>query len=248
MSYIKTKGIVIKEVNTGEADKILTVFSRNIGKIVCSAKGARRPKSRLVAGTQLFCYSEFVLFKGKDIYSINSCDVIEPFYDIRNDLTKLTYSAHMIEIINDVIVEDQPATKVLQLFLNSLHLLSKTEKLPEQIVRIFEIRILSILGYAPSVRECLNCGSEKYDNMQFSFIKSGFICDDCSISERNTIKISGGTAKAINHIVYSNIKELFNFEVSELVLNELGKISKRYLKDKLERDYKKLDFLKILNG
>ncbi|NLD48523.1 MAG: DNA repair protein RecO [Clostridiaceae bacterium] len=246
MSYIKTKGIVIKEVNTGEADKIITVFSKDRGKMSCSAKGARRPKSRMSSGTQLLCYSEFVLFKGRDIFSINSCDVIESFYNIRNDVEKLTFAAHMTDIISDIIQENQPATKVLQLFLNSLYMLAKTDKLPEQIIRIFELRLLTIIGYAPMVRGCLNCGSDSVDNLFFSFNKCAFICGNCIKDEIDTMAISPGTAKTLNHIVYSNIKALFNFEVSECVLRELSRISKKYLKDRLEKEYRKLDFLKAL--
>lgn len=247
MSFLKTTGIVIKEVNTGEADKIVTIFSGSKGKISGAAKGARRPKSRLVAGAQLLCYSEFVLFKGKDIYSVNSCDVIEPFYNIRNDLVRLTYAAHMTEIINDVIQENQPATKVLQLFLNSLYMLSKTDKSPLQVVRIFELRLLSIIGYAPSVNSCTNCGSNLIHNMLFSFDKCGFICGDCVTKDKGAIHISEGTAKALNYIVYSKMNNLFNFEVSDNVLEELGRISKRFVKDRLEKDYRKLDFLKTLD-
>lgn len=246
MSYVKTNGIIIKEVNTGEADKIVTIFSKSKGRIAASAKGARRPKSRLVAGTQLLCYSEFVLYKGREMYSINSSDVIEPFYNIRNDLIRLTYAAHMTDIINDIIQENQPATKVLQLFLNSLYMLSKTDKSPEQIVRIFEIRLLSILGYAPAVSCCINCGSEQFESMSFSFLKCGFICNCCIGSDKGAVKISEGAAKAIRYIVYSDIKNLFNFELSDKTLEELSRISKRYLKDTLERDYRKLDFLNTL--
>jgi DNA repair protein RecO (recombination protein O) len=119
MSYLKTKGIVIREVNTGEADKVLTIFSRHNGKITGFAKGARRPKSKFIAGTQYLCYSEFVLYKNADMFSINNCDVIEPFYEIRNDMEKLTYSAHIVDILNDVVQENQPSGKILQLFLNT---------------------------------------------------------------------------------------------------------------------------------
>jgi DNA repair protein RecO (recombination protein O) len=247
MSYLKTTGIVIKEVNTGEADKIVTIFSKTKGKISGSARGARRPKSRLVAGTQLLCYSEFVLFKGKDLYSINSSDVIEPFYDIRNDIERLTYAAHMTELINDVIQENQPATKVLQLFLNSLYLLSKTDRSPVQIVRVFELRLLSILGYAPSVGGCVVCTSSQFDNMSFSFQKCGFICKSCTMQDKSAVELSEGAAKALNYIVYSPLNSLFSFEVSDSVLNELGRISRRFIRDILEKDYKKLDFLKTLN-
>ncbi|HHV29676.1 DNA repair protein RecO [Acetivibrio mesophilus] len=248
MSYLKTTGIVIKEVNTGEADRIVTIFSKNKGKISASAKGARRPKSHLVAGTQLLCYSEFVLFKGKDMYSVTSCDVIEPFYDIRSDLERLTYAAHMMEMVNDVIFENQPATRLLQLFLNSLYMLTKTDKSPLQIVRIFEFRLLSIIGYAPWVSGCTECGSTLFDSMYFSFLKCGFLCGGCLAKDKGAIRISEGAAKALNYIVYSKMNNLFSFEVSENVLDELGRVSRRYMRDRLEKNYNKLDFIKNING
>ncbi len=246
MSYLKTKGIVLREVNIGEADKIVTIFSKELGKITGVAKGARRPKSKFVAGSQFLCYSDFVMFKGRDMYSINSCDVIEPFYEIRNDMERLTYSAHMADIITDVIQENQPATKVLRLFLNSIHFLTKTDKNPELILRIFELRLLSTIGYAPYVKGCLECGSDEFEGLSFSFKKCGFICKECRQGDPSTIQISIGTAKAMYYIVHTNLQDLFGFNLSESVLFELGKISKRYLRDMLEKDYNKLNFLKGL--
>lgn len=248
MSYLKTTGIVIKEVNTGEADRIITIFSKNKGKISALAKGARRPKSYLVAGTQLLCYSEFVLFKGKDMYSVNSCDVIEPFYDIRNDLERLTYTAHMIDIVKDVIQENQPATRLLQLFLNSLYMLSKTDRSSLQIVRVFELRLLSIIGYAPWVNGCIECGSSLFDSMYFSFGKCGLLCSGCLAKDKGAIRISEGAAKALNYIVYSKMNNLFNFEVSDNVLEELGRVSRRYMGERLEKNYNKLDFIKTFDS
>ena len=246
MSYVKTTGIVIKEVHTGEADKIVTIFTTNMGKITGSAKGARRPRSRLIAGTQLLCYSNFVLFKGKEMYSINSCDVIEPFYDIRNSIEKLTCAAHMTDIINDIAQENQPSIDVLKLFLNSLYMISNSKRPILQVITVFEIKLLSILGYAPWVNGCINCGNNEIDNMSFSFIKCGFICKNCIAIDKSAIKLSEGAVKAIYHIVYSNMKNIFNFEVSHEVLNEIRRVSKTYLRKQLEKDYRKMNFLKYL--
>ncbi|RCX13843.1 DNA replication and repair protein RecO [Anaerobacterium chartisolvens] len=248
MGYIKTKGIIIKEINTGEADKILTIFSRNYGKISGSAKGARRPKNKLAAATQMLCYSDFVLFKGRDMYSINSCDIIEPFYEIRNDVVKLTYCAHFVDIINDAIQEGQPAPKALQLFLNSLHLLAKTEKPPELIARIFEMRLLSILGYAPYLKCCIECGNADLSReVFFSFKQCGVLCQDCGRKEQSSINISQGTLRALRHIAHCGFNELFCFDLAPPLINEMGRICKRYLRERLEREYTKLDFLKSLN-
>lgn len=246
MAYIKTKGIILREFNTGEADKIVTIFSKSLGKLTGTAKGARRPKSKFVAGSQFLCYSDFVLYKGKDMYSINSCDIIEPFYEIRNDIIRLTYAAHAADIISDVIQENQPASKVLQLLLNTLHMLSKTDKSPELIIRIFEVRLMSILGYAPFVRGCMECGNEDITKAAFSFKKCGILCGSCKIVDKSAYDISIGTSKALNHIIYSKLTELFSFNLSQSILDELGRITKRYIKERLERDFTKLDFLKEL--
>jgi len=248
MSYLRTKGIVIKEVNTGEADKIITIFSKSQGKIFAHAKGARRPRSKLVASTQLLCYSDFMLFKGRDMFSINSCEVIEPFYEIRNDIIKLTYSAHMIDIISDVIQENQPSSRVLQLLLNTLYMLAKTDRKPELLAKIFEIRLMAILGYTPFVKGCMVCGKDELDKTFFSFKNCGLICSskDCLSTDPYAMRIAPGTVKALCHIIYSKMDQLFNFSVSEEVLSELAYISRRYLRERLEKDYTKLDFLKEL--
>ena len=90
MGIIKTKGIVIAENNMGDFDKMVTLLTPN-GKIGCSAKGSRRPKSQLMAGTQFLCFGEYMMFKGTNTYTLNSCDTIEVFYNIRTDLDKLEY-------------------------------------------------------------------------------------------------------------------------------------------------------------
>lgn len=241
---------MLKEVNIGEADKIITVFTRGYGKLSAVAKGARRPKSKLVACSQFLCYSDFVLFKGRELFTVTSCDVIEPFYEIRNDIERLTYSAHLADIISDIIQENQPSAKVLQLLLNTLYVLSKTEKSPELITTIFEIRLLALIGYAPHVISCMMCGAEDINNMCFSFKECGLVCQNspCSSGDHFATRISPAAIMALRHIIYSKMNDLFNFDLSPVVLAELSRISKRYLRERLEKDYKKLDFLKTLKG
>ncbi len=248
MAFLKTRGIVIKEVGVGEADKIITIFSRNRGRISALAKGGKRPKSKLSAGSQLMSYGEYVLFSGKEMYTVNSCEVLEPFYEIRNDMIRLTYAAHFLDIIMEIIQENQPSPKLLQLLLNSLFMLTRKDKMPELISRIFELRSLTITGYAPHVRNCMICGCEQEKIYSFSFLKCGFICDreQCLSEDRFAPELSAGASKAIQHIVHTRMEELFSFSLSNEVLEELEHITRRYLRERLERDFTKLDFLKNL--
>ncbi len=248
MGFLKTQGIVIKEVNTGEADKIITLFSRNRGRISALSRGGKRPKSKLAAASQIMCYGEYVLYSGREIYTVNSCEVIEPFYEIRNDMVRLTYAAHFMDIVLEIVQENQPAPKLLQLLLNSLYMLAKTEKQPELISRIFELRALATAGYAPYVRMCMSCGQEPEKFFSFSFEKSGFLCDreECLAADRLSVLLSPGASMAIRHIVHARMDELFSFGLSQEVLDELGQITKKYLRQQLDRDFSKLDFLKSI--
>ncbi|NMB97410.1 MAG: DNA repair protein RecO [Clostridiaceae bacterium] len=248
MAYLKTKGIVLKEVYTGEADKIITILSKEHGKMSVFAKGARRPKSRFIACTQFLCYSEFLLFKGQDMYTINGCDVIETFSKLGSDIVKLTYAAHMIDIVYDTIQEGQYSAKELRLLLNTLYFLLNSSKSPDLVTCIFELRYLCILGYAPYIKGCVNCTEDYIENISFSFKKCGFLCNkkECLFEDSSALRLLPGTVKALYHIVFAEINRLFNFNVSKEVLEQLKSITNKYLRERLDKNYKHLDYLKKL--
>ena len=189
MKTVRTKGIIIAEKIMSDFDKVLTILTPNMGKIECVAKGARRPKSLLLAGTQFLCFGEYLLYKGSDAYSMNSCETIEIFYDIRIDLEKLKCATYLTKIINDVTTENQNNYKILQLFLNTLYVLANTEKDLEFIQSIFRLRLLSIIGYNQIIDECKSCKCKENLNY-FSIKDNGFKCKECSKQESVAIEIT----------------------------------------------------------
>lgn len=243
MACLRTDGIIIKAVNIGEADRIVTIFTRDHGKVKASARGARRPRSRIVAGSQFLCYGRFILYKGKNLYSVNSCDVIESFYGIRNDLVKLTYASHMVELLNDVVQEDLPAPSTLRLFLNTLHMLVNTGKQPELVTRIFELRMMSLMGFTPEIYGCIECGGSFEDGGSFDFERDGIICAGCQGS-KSGLYLDKSAIKAMQHIIYSPMEKLFRFALASQSLSGLSRLMERYLEQKLEKNFKKLDYLK----
>jgi DNA repair protein RecO (recombination protein O) len=243
MGYLKTIGLVINEIETGEADRIITIFTKNDGKLSAVARNSKKSGNRISSGTQLLCYGEFVLFKGKELHNVSSCEIIYSFYELRNDIIKLTYVSHLLEVVNDVVQENQNYFRVLRLLLNALYLLSDSNKDPELIVRIFEIRLMRYLGYSPEMKACCVCGKQEGDDF-FSFDKCGLICRECSSNEERVFPISQGCKMAIKKILYSSYKEIFAFSVSEDVKRELGSISSKYLYERLDKKYNKLSFMK----
>ena len=237
MKNIKVNGIVIAENNMGDFDKMLTILTPNLGKIGCSAKGSRRPKSLLLSGTQFLCFGEYMLFKGSEHYTMNSCETIEMFYNIRTDLDKLTYASYITKIINDVTTENQNSFNTLKLFLNTLYMISETGKNLDFITSVFKLRMLKILGFAPNVRECTCCKS-KENLTHFSIIDNGFKCSSCSKQDTGSINMSDPTKNAIMYIMSADPKKIFSFELSEKCQKELELIANIYLNEKLEKEYK----------
>ena len=115
MANIKMNGIILSENNLGDFDKMLTMLTPGFGKISCVAKGARRPKSALLAGTQTFCFGEYLMYKGTNTYHINSVEPIEIFYNIRTDLDKLKYAVHINKIVSDITHENQNSFYVMKM-------------------------------------------------------------------------------------------------------------------------------------
>ncbi len=237
MGTIKTSGIIISETNLGDYDKMLTMLTPGIGKISCVAKGARRPKSALLAGTQFLCFGNYMMYKGANTYNINSCDTIEVFYNIRTDLDKLNCAVEITKIIRDVTEENENCYKILQLYLNTLYVLSETDKNSELIVSIFKMKLLCFLGYTPRIKECVNCKSA--ENIRYFSIKdNGFKCENCGKQDKGALIMSESTVSAIKYIIMSPAKKLFSFNLKDESLNELKLITKLYFNEKLEKEYK----------
>lgn len=237
MAKIKINGIVLTESNLGDFDKMLTVLTPNVGKISCIAKGARRPRSALLAGTQMFCFGEYLLYKGSEVYSINSVEPIEIFYKIRTDLDKLKYAVHINKIINDVTNENQNSYRVLQLLLNTLYTISETDKNLDMVLSVFKLRLLCILGYTPKIEKCTDCGGE--ENIEYFSIKDdGFKCKNCGIHDTSAISISKSTLNAIRYTIKAPSKKIYSFNLKDNALEEFKIITKLYFNEKLEKEYK----------
>ncbi len=247
MKFLKTKGIIIKEINVGEADRIVTILTDTKGKIQASARGSKRPRSNLIAGTQFLCYSNLILYKGKSMYNINQSEIIESFYSIRESLESLSYATYFAEVASFVAQENYPNSDLLSLLLNALHLLTIGEKRPEILKIVYELRIMCITGYRPNLISCISCG-ESSDEIYFNINRGDLTCNKCIGRHKPTgiYKLSPGTMQAMRHIVYSEANKIFSFEVTDKVLKELNTIAKDFLVTHTETDFKSLKFLEVI--
>lgn len=191
----------------------------------------------LMAGTQFLCFGDYLIYQGASSYNINSCEVNEIFYNLRIDLDKLQYASHITRIINDVTDENQNTYKILQLFLNTLYVLSETDKNMDLVTSTFKLKLMCLLGFTPIIDKCSICKNRENLN-HFSFRDNGFKCETCSRQDKGAIEISEATQNAIKYIVMAPPKKLFSFNLSEESIKELEIIAKIYLNEKLDKEYK----------
>lgn len=177
-----------------------------------------------------------MLFKGGNTYTMNSCETIELFYNIRMDIDKLTIACNLNKIILDVTTENQNTYKILQLYLNTLYVLSEMDFNKNLLTSTFKLRLLAILGFAPNVKECVNC--KNIDDISYFSIKdNGFKCSVCGKLDKSAIQILPETRDSIKYILGCLAKKLYSFHTTEEAIKELELITKLYFNEKLEKEY-----------
>ena len=245
----KVNGVVLKELQMKESDKVITVLTRELGVISIYAKGAMRLKNKFHSSTGLFTYSEFVVFEGKGdrMYQLNEAVTQKVFYNLSYSLENISLAMYMSELVCEAIVPDEVSNDILRLFLNCLHMLNENKWSPLMAKAAFEMRLISDIGYRPNLVGCRKCG--KYENELFLFdVDSGsIVCPDCrNIYENGYIVAEPAVVLALRYFALADLEQLFSFKVGGLSLIRLGQICERYVLAKTKDSYKTLDFLKPL--
>ncbi len=241
---IKTSGIVTKTTKYGETSLIVTVLTKDFGKISAIANSVRTKKSQMLAGLQLFAYSEIVMYKAKSkkgLYNLNEMSVLESFSSLRYDLDKMAYASYFAEAATAATTEDAPDENILRLLLNTLYALDKGLCPYEKIKTVFEWRLAAEAGYAPLVSECEGCGSG--DAAYLSFATGTAFCEACGSGKAGVAKVTPTMVKLIEYITSADSRQIFSFEAGEKTVSYLSRVSEEYLKAQLDRDFSTLNYL-----
>ncbi|MDR1541648.1 MAG: DNA repair protein RecO [Clostridiales bacterium] len=238
MSVFKARGIVIKEREAGEADKQLTLFVKDRGKITVSARGARKPKSKYLSGAQLFTYSDFIIYDGGRFFSLAQVDVIESFYELRTDYRRLCTANYMVEICDKIVLENLQADDVLHLLVISLSQLIKG-KSPELAARAFEFKFFQMTGLEPIIDSCSVCGASLLGGLSFG--AEGALCSKCE--KHGFAPLSESSLKALRHISEADALSLFKFTLDEASLNQLKACARIFMKHNYDVSLKSLELL-----
>ena len=236
---IKLKGVVLRKTAISDHDAYLHVFTEDRGVVSVLARGIGRGKSGMSAAAQSLSLCEFTLFAGRDRYIANAIDLVEPFVELRSNLSGLSLAAYFGEIVSRLFDEGTDSGQAFRLFLNCLFLLSK-KALPErQIKSIFELRVCALAGFAPDLSACRLCGSGSAQPMYFDVQEGTLQCGACGGAG---LLVNPSVLAAMRHIVYAPGEKLFRFTLSPPSDRQLYSVTEQYLMLKSEKVYPSLNF------
>ena len=243
--YLTIQGIVLRVTDYNDRDTLLTVLSRNHGKLTIKARGLRRKNSPLIAPCQLLAYGEFTLFEYRGQYTINEAHSLELFQPLRRDLTKLSLGTYFAQVAELISQEDLPNPELQSLLLNCLYALSRLNISEMQVKTVFELRAACLAGYTPDLFGCHICGNQNPDRLDLS---AGMLeCHSCrSGSGGIRMPVTPSLLDAMRYICYCDPKKLFGFKTSQETLLHLADVTEAYLTTQLERGFSTLDFYKSL--
>ena len=246
--HLNTEGIVLREVEYNDADKLLDLLTKDRGLITVKARGVRRSSSTLKSACQLLAYAEYTLFEYKDRFTVNEAQPIEQFRELREDIELLSLGSYFAQAAAVVAQEDAPNPQLLSLLLNALYALSKLNK-PQPLVKAaFELRLACLAGFAPDLSGCAACGSPSPD--RFLLSQGELQCAHCADlgTEGIRLPVSPAVLGAMRYIVWCEAKKLYSFRLEEAELRSLGSITESYLMTQLEHSFSALDFYKSLQS
>ena len=226
MKTFKARGVVLREVSVGEADKIAVLLLKGRGKLGVSAKGARRSGSKFLAATQLFTYSDFVITQGANFFALAQTDVIESFYGLCTSVEQLSAASLLAKLCDRVILEQEPCDDILRLLIYGFNALCKA-KPPELVTAAFSLKFLEYSGLAPSFDVCSVCqkrltGADAGKRGLYPAGLHGIICADCVRTAGNPqFWLPENTRRAGEYVIAARAGGVFSFEASPQVLAQL---------------------------
>lgn len=231
----KDEGVILKTIKLGEADRIVTIFTRSNGKVRAVAKGVRKTKSRFGARLEPFTHAQLMIYKGRNLDTITSVDIVRSFDEVRTDYRCLTSAAALVDVVEKMTEERAQSLATYSLLLAGLQSLGAGPC--GSIVPAFLIKILSISGYHPQLSVCAGCGTSTGLG-GFSAAFGGAVCEGCWRKDRDAERLGAERIAALDRLLTEDL----GADVGE-VAGELTQLLRRYAEFHLERPLKSLHLL-----
>jgi DNA repair protein RecO (recombination protein O) len=241
---LRIEAVVLRHSDMGEADRLLWLYTLEMGAVRAIAKGVRKPRSRKAGHLEPFTRVSLLLARGRDLYIITQAEAIDTYQVVREDLISMGYASYVIELLYRFTYEEVENRSLYRLLTDTLTRLN-TEDNPAFPVRYYEIRILDLVGFRPQLFNCINCGEDIQPEDQFFSAKDGgVLCPKCGRGVQGVRPISMDALKIMRHFQRSSYRDAKHTRLRAKIDRELENLMVYYLTYLLERKLNTPSFLR----
>ncbi len=246
MRTYSANAIVLGRRDLGEKDRILTVYTRELGKLSAVAKGSRKPGSKLGGASEPFTYSKMLLATGRDLDVVSQAEIKESFPNAKRDLRGVAYAIYMLELANQFVDERQPDPDLFDTLLSSMYVLESGAD-PEITARHFELNLLCHIGYEPQVGACVRCSkSVGREKVAFSPSHGGIVCTNCGEPPTDAMWVPGAASSYVRALRCAEPHKLKDMKIPKGARRDLARMLKWHIRYRLERELKSVGFIEAI--
>jgi DNA repair protein RecO (recombination protein O) len=233
----------------GESDQIVTLYTLTLGKIKGIAKGAKRSRKRFGNTLEICSYISATFFEKEnlDLVRLSHCELIRPFAGLREDIAKLAWASYLIELVNALTAERIKNKALFRLLIVFLNLIDRGT-LKGEIQRVFEVRLLSLLGYQPQFNHCTRCQRGLFgERFFFGAKEGGVVCPSCAANLPGLLPVSLGTIKTLLLAQSIPLEKVGRISFSPQSLKESQAVLTLFLQQYLGKELKSKKFLEQIS-
>lgn len=242
----RVEGLILKRVDMGEADRLLTLLTPDRGKLRVVAKGARKPSSRKSGHVELFNRVALLVAKGREIDIVTQADTLDSYQPLRRDLTRLSYGYYLAELLDRFVEEGSDNPALYNFAAQALGWLAVTAD-PPRTMRFIELHLLAQVGYRPELYRCIHCGRELAPEQNLFSVEGGGMLDPrCAVTHRDAIPLTLNALKVLRYLQTREYASIQDLRLGAPVQQEVETLLQRFIVFHLERNLKSVEFLKLL--
>lgn len=230
-----TEAVVLRSLDIGEADRLLSLYTPQYGKLRGLAKGVRKPRSRKAGHLISFARTRVLLAQGQNLFLITQAEGLDLHPNLHQDLQRFALAAYVVELLDRFTYEGEPQPRAYRLLVDTLARLDQGEP-GDLTVRYYELHLLDLMGYRPELFHCLACGAVIQPEPQyFSAEQGGVLCPSCGSRFPEARPISLDALKYLRHFQRSSFSQARRARPTAPVWVEMARVLQHYLTHILER-------------
>jgi len=243
MAIQKQEAIVLKRIPFRETSMIATLLTRDLGKVKVLAKGIRNEKKPMMVSFEPFTQLHVVYYEKlrSEIYLLSQMTILETNDFLRDSLERFGYATYLADLVDTVFGIHDPHPAVYDLLVESFKLFGTTPA--EHVTRVFEVKLLTHVGWLPMLLKCASCGTKEIEQAFFSSKQGGIICRNCDRRELRTFPVSKGAVQSLLYFLRSPIAEAIRLKLDKGTIRELERITELFFQYRLDRNLRSRQFL-----